>query len=218
MASGPAACRSVAALVTLRSPRRHQGGSAYSVSRTVAAACGALDDKRAAKAVGGGAVPALTQHMRQVLRQQPVLMVATSDSQGQPNVSPKGALQVLGDDQIVFADLCSRKTRSNLQANQRLAVAAVDPATYEGYQFKGWAEVLRSGPVYDEVCDLLARSEGGPRPMELWFEKAARELVSARSRAGQNGEHRPSQVVVLHIDEIWNLAPGNEGEVWRLQA
>lgn len=159
-------------------------------------------------------VPELTQQMVQVLKQQPVILVATSDGQGRPNVSPKGALKIVDGNKLVFADLFSLKTRANLQANPSVAVAAVDPQTYEGYQFKGWAELVEEGPLFEEMAGLLARGRNGPQPMELWFEKAARELMAALGRAGRNGI-RPSHAVVLHIEEIWNLAPGHEGEVWR---
>jgi predicted pyridoxine 5'-phosphate oxidase superfamily flavin-nucleotide-binding protein len=159
-------------------------------------------------------MPKLTNHMKLVLKQQPVLFVATIDSHGQPNVSPKGALKILDDDKLVFADLLSHKTRANLLANPTAAVAIVDPQTYEGYQFKGRTELVEGGPLFDEVSALLARRTNGPLPMELWFEKAARELMAALGRAGRPGT-RPSHAVVLHIEEIWNLAPGHEGEVWR---
>lgn len=159
-------------------------------------------------------MPKLTQHMKQVLKQQPVVLVATSDDQGLPNVSPKGALRVVNDDKLVFANLFSLKTGANLLANPNVAVAAVDPQTYEGYQFKGWAELIDEGPLFDEIVNLLARGQNGPQPMELWFEKAARELMAALGRAGRTPV-LPSSAVVLHIEEIWNLAPGREGEVWR---
>lgn len=159
-------------------------------------------------------MPKLTQHMMQVLKQQPVVLVATSDGEGQLNVSPKGGLAIVDDDKLGFADLFSVKTRANLRANPRAAVAAVDPQTYDGYQFKGWAELADAGPLFEEISDLLTRGWNGPQPMELWFERAARELMTALGRAGRR-EAVPSHVVVLHIEEIWNLAPGYEEEVWR---
>lgn len=158
-------------------------------------------------------MPKLTQHMKQVLKQQPVVMVATSNGYGQPNVSPKGVLKVMDDDKLVFADLFSFKTRGNLQASPRMAVAAVDTRTYEGYQFKGRAELVDEGPLFEEINNLLIHGKAGPQPMELWFERAARELMTAQGRAGRNGV-QPSHVVVLHIEEIWNLTPGHEEEVW----
>jgi hypothetical protein len=156
----------------------------------------------------------LTEHMRQLIKQQPVVLVATSDGQGRPNVSPKGTLCMLDDDKLVFADLFSLKTRANLCANPRLALAVVDAQAYEGYQIKGRAELLDGGPVYERAADLLARSYYGPQPMELWFEKAARAFMAALGRAGRS-QMPPRYVVVVHIDEIWNLAPGHEQEVWR---
>jgi predicted pyridoxine 5'-phosphate oxidase superfamily flavin-nucleotide-binding protein len=159
-------------------------------------------------------MPLLTHHMKKVLKQQPVVFVATSDRLGQLNVSPRNALLIVGDDRIVFADLNSHQTLANLQANPSLVVAVVDPQTYEGYQFKGQAELVDEGPLFEEITNLLARGSNGPQPMELWFEKAARELMAALGRAGQPGV-RPCHAVVVHIQEIWNLAPGHQGEVWR---
>lgn len=159
-------------------------------------------------------MPRLTEHMKQLIQEQPVVYVATSDNQGRPNVSPKGALKILEDDRLVFGDLFSLKTRANLQANPQVAVAVVNPQTYEGYQFKGWAEVVQEGPLFEEVTELLARPAYGPQPMELWFEKVARGLLAAFRRAGRE-KVRPHHAVVLHIEEIWNLAPGHEEEVWR---
>jgi len=159
-------------------------------------------------------MPKLTHHMKQVLKQQPVLFVATSDGQGQLNISPTGALKVVDDDKLVFAALCSPKTQANLRANPSVAVALVDPETYEGYQFKGRVELVGEGPLFDEISSALARGSNGPQPMELWFEKSARKVMAALRRAGQPGV-RLSHAVVLHIEEIWNLAPGHEEEVWR---
>lgn len=159
-------------------------------------------------------MPKLTQDMKQVLKRQPVVLVATSDDRRLPNVSPKGILKVVDDDKLVFASLFSAKTEANLSANPNMAVAAVDLQGYEGYQFKGRAELIHDGPLFDEIVDLLARGQKGRRPMELWFEKVARELVAALARVGRPGV-RPRNAIVLHVEEIWNLAPGREDEVWR---
>lgn len=159
-------------------------------------------------------MPKLTPHMKHMLKQQPVLLVATSDDQGQLDVSPKAALKVVDDDKLVFANLFSHRTWANLQANPSVAVAVFDLQTYEGYQFKGRADLVGDGPLVDEIDNLLARSSSGPQPMELWFEKAARQVMVALRRAGRPGTP-PSGAVVLHIEEIWNLAPGHEGESWR---
>jgi len=156
----------------------------------------------------------LTPQMRQVLRRQPVVLVATTDGSGQLNVSPKIAFPAMSDSILVFADLCSTTTWANLQVNRSAAVATVIPDTHEGYQFKGQAELLREGPLFEDLLRVLAHCTEGPRPMELPFEKAAREVLAALARAGRPAA-RPNHALVLHIEEIWNLMPGHETEVWR---
>lgn len=156
----------------------------------------------------------LTPHMKEVLKQQPVAFVATSDAQGWPNVSPKGIVRATDDGKLIFADLCSLKTRSNLRVNTTAAVAVVIPHTQEGYQFKGTVELIDKGPLFEEMADLLARCAEGPRFMELPFEKVARETMTALAPAGSPAP-RPTYAVVLHVEEVWNLTPGHETEVWR---
>ena len=73
---------------------------------------------------------------------------------------PGGDLSAL--EHIIFADLFSRKTRENLQANPKVAVAVADEATFKGYQIKGSAEMQESGPLFDQVAEKLKKA-----PMEL---------------------------------------------------
>ncbi|MDR2611505.1 MAG: pyridoxamine 5'-phosphate oxidase family protein [Deltaproteobacteria bacterium] len=75
--------------------------------------------------------------------------VGTADKAGVPNLAPKGTLKVLDDENLVFADLFSLKTRKALEENPQVAVAVLDKMT--GYQIKGKAELLTSGPVYETV-------------------------------------------------------------------
>ena len=88
--------------------------------------------------------------------------VATAGSDGMPNTTPKGSVQVIDDEHVVFADLFSRKTRANLQANPKIAITVSDEATFQGYQIKGSAELLESGPLFDQMAEGLKKA-----PMEL---------------------------------------------------
>ena len=88
--------------------------------------------------------------------------VATASTDGMPNSTPKGSVQVIDDSHLVFADLFSRKTRENLKANTKVAVTVVDEKTYKGYQLKGIAELLTSGPIFDQVAEQLKKA-----PMKL---------------------------------------------------
>jgi predicted pyridoxine 5'-phosphate oxidase superfamily flavin-nucleotide-binding protein len=84
--------------------------------------------------------------------------VATATREGVPNVTPKGTVRVIDDQHVIFADLFSLKTRQNLEQNPRVAVTVIDPTTKKGYQIKGMAELVSSGPLYDQMAEQLKQS------------------------------------------------------------
>jgi predicted pyridoxine 5'-phosphate oxidase superfamily flavin-nucleotide-binding protein len=88
--------------------------------------------------------------------------VATATPDGVPNVTPKGTVKVLDDEHVLFADLFSLKTRANLENNPEVAVTVVDEKTFQGYQIKGTARLIDSGPLYTQVAEELKKA-----PMEL---------------------------------------------------
>ena len=88
--------------------------------------------------------------------------VATAAPDGMPNTTPKGSVKIVDDEHVVFADLFSRKTRENLKANPKIAVTVIDQATHKGYQIKGSAEMLESGPLFQKMTEELKKA-----PMEL---------------------------------------------------
>ena len=96
-------------------------------------------------------MPILTDDMKRVVREQSLGFVATVCPDGTPNVSPKGTTTVWDDDHLVFADIVSPGTISNLLHNPTVEVNVVDPITRRGYRFKGRAEVHVDGVVFDAV-------------------------------------------------------------------
>jgi hypothetical protein len=88
--------------------------------------------------------------------------VATASADGIPNSTPKGSARVIDDQHLVFADLFSLKTRANLKVNPKVAVTVVDEKSHKGYQLKGIAELVTSGPLYDQVATDLKKA-----PMQL---------------------------------------------------
>lgn len=91
--------------------------------------------------------------------------VATATPEGVPNVTPKGTVKVLDDQHLIFADLFSLKTRQNLEQNKHVAITVIDPATRKGYQVKGTAELISSGPLYEKmVAGLKQASTALPAP------------------------------------------------------
>src|SRR5512132_2686779 len=92
----------------------------------------------------------LTEDMQRVVRQQRLGFVATVCPDGTPNLSPKGTTTVWDDDHLIFADIRSPHTITNLKRNPAIEVNVVDPMVRKGYRFKGTATVLSEGPLFEQ--------------------------------------------------------------------
>jgi predicted pyridoxine 5'-phosphate oxidase superfamily flavin-nucleotide-binding protein len=108
--------------------------------------------------------------------------VATADCQGVPNLAPKGTVEVLDGDTIVFADLFSLKTRANLEKNPAVALAVIETSPPAGYQFKGKAELVTKGELYDKVAAKVKQAMPQLPP--------------------------PKYAVLIKVTEIYSLSPG----------
>jgi uncharacterized protein len=124
----------------------------------------------------------LTQEMKDLIGEQKISYVATADKNGKVNVSPKGSIYVVDDETLAFADLYSKKTRENLRVNPHIAIAVVDLKGLKGYQFKGKAELLEEGDIYNDVVCYLQTM-----PLKL---------------------PDPQYVVRIKVEEIYNLSLG----------
>jgi uncharacterized protein len=93
----------------------------------------------------------LTDDMKRVVCQQRLAFVATVCVDNTPNLSPKGTIAVWDDDHLVFANIRSPQTISNLHRNSAIEINVVDPFLRKGYRFKGTATVLGSGASYEDV-------------------------------------------------------------------
>lgn len=124
----------------------------------------------------------LTQEMKDLVESEKICFVATADQRGRTNVSPKGSIYVVDDETLAFADLYSQKTRANLKVNPNIALAVVDLKVLKGYQFRGKAELLEEGNIYNDVVCYLQTL-----PMKL---------------------PDPQYVVKIKIEEIFDLGFG----------
>lgn len=98
----------------------------------------------------------LTDDMKRVVRQQRLAFVATVCPDNTPNLSPKGSVAVWDDDHLVFANIRSPRTISNLGRNSAIEINVADPIARKGYRFKGTAAVLEAGTAgYEEIAALF---------------------------------------------------------------
>jgi len=93
----------------------------------------------------------ITKEMKDLIEKQKIGYVATVSPDNTPNLSPKGTLSVWNDEHLIFADIKSPKTISNLEENPSVEINVVDPISRKGYRFKGVATILSSGTEYDKI-------------------------------------------------------------------
>ena len=96
----------------------------------------------------------LTKDMKRLVSEQRLGFVATVCPDGTPNLSPKGTTAVWDDDHIVFADIRSPGTVSNLRRNPSAEINVVDPMVRKGYRFKGVASVVTEGALFERILDF----------------------------------------------------------------
>jgi len=105
----------------------------------------------------------LTDDMKRVVQQQRMGFMATVCPDGSPNLSPKGTATIWDDDHLVFADLGSPVTIENLGHNPACEINVLDTFLRKGYRFKGTAEILTSGDLFDEIEDAFTTGSHGIR-------------------------------------------------------
>lgn len=122
----------------------------------------------------------LTDDMKRVVKEQKLGFIATVCPDGTPNLSPKGTTAVWDDDHLIFVDISSPGTVANLRQNPAIEINVVDQLVRKGYRFKGTAEVITSGPVFEHV--LASRRERGlanpMRALALMTVERALPLIS----------------------------------------
>ncbi len=99
----------------------------------------------------------LSDQMKELVERQRLGFVATVCPDGTPNLSPKGTVSVLDDEHLIFADIRSPGTVSNLRTNPNVEVNVVDHFVRKGYRFKGTAQVLDSGPEFDRCVEFFSK-------------------------------------------------------------
>ena len=98
----------------------------------------------------------LTDDMQRVVDRE-LGFVATVTPEGTPSLSPKGTIAVWDDDHLVFADLRSPGTVSNLRSNPTVEVNVVDQLTRKGYRLQGTAVVHTEGADFERGVEFYDR-------------------------------------------------------------
>ena len=93
----------------------------------------------------------ISKEIREFVNKEKLGFIATVCPDGTPNLSPKGTTIAWDDEYLVFADIHSPTTVHNLQLNPSIEINIVDIFSRKGYRFKGSAEILSEGSLFNEI-------------------------------------------------------------------
>ena len=143
-----------------------------------------------------------------LLERESLAHVATSDENGNSNISIKGLIDVdVENGKLYFLDMFCGNTRKNLERSNKAAIAVSDHKEYVAYQFKGSTKLIESGKLFDKYTagwNLVKQNRFRQQVssnLKHFFSDADSDLTLPN----------PEYLVELTIEEIHNLAkPDNK--------
>lgn len=101
----------------------------------------------------------LTEEAKKAILEIRPSLIATASKTGKPNVSAKGSLRVLDDEHVLFVDIASPRTISNIKENPQVAMICLDATTRKSCRIWGKGEIIDSGELYDKtVAEFTSRN------------------------------------------------------------
>ena len=128
----------------------------------------------------------VSENVRNLMDQQPIVALATAASDGTPNVAPIFWKLWYDDSTLLLLDNYMKTTKANIKSTGTASVSVWNAESGEAYQLKGTAEYLSEGLHMDAAVAHMDKEKPGTRP---------------------------KGVVVLRIAQIYVQTPGeNAGE------
>jgi len=93
--------------------------------------------------------------IKQFVNFQKLGYVATVSSDGTPNLSPKGTIAILDDSRLVFANIRSPQTITNLRNNPSIEINVIDPFSRMGYRFQGTTKIISDGDDFQKILKFF---------------------------------------------------------------
>jgi predicted pyridoxine 5'-phosphate oxidase superfamily flavin-nucleotide-binding protein len=147
----------------------------------------------------------LTKEICEFVNQAKLGFIATVCPDGTPNLSPKGTTIAWDEDHLAFADIYSPGTISNLLLNPSIEINVVDVFTRKGYRFKGIAEVLYEGTVFNSILSHYLKAGSQYRINSIVLVKV-RQVIALVSPAYDN--YSQDEITKRWID-YWNSIHSN---------
>ena len=92
--------------------------------------------------------------------------LATADSRGQPNVSPKEIFLRSAPDEVLIADIASPRSVANIRENPKVCVSMIDIFRQRGEKLEGIADLIGpEDPDFERLKARMNRLTGGLFPI-----------------------------------------------------
>lgn len=111
----------------------------------------------------------LGQEIKNSLEESVLCWMATADSSGIPNVSPKEIFCAV-ENQIIIANIASPGTEKNLKDNPKACLSFIHILKQKGYQLKGDCEIIdHENPLWLKFASKLNELTEGHYPIKNIF-------------------------------------------------
>jgi len=109
----------------------------------------------------------MNSEVQQSIKESVLCWLATVDSDGIPNVSPKEMFVSDGDNHILIANIASPSSIENIKANEKVCVSFINIFKQKGFKLKGTARVIDSSEeAYYSKLKLLQQLGGEGFPIK----------------------------------------------------
>ena len=134
---------------------------------------------------------------------------ATASMDGKPNVVPVGLVKAMDDDRLLIVDVLFNKTRKNLQANKRVALAVTDMRRLMGIQLKGRMEIVTEGPLFEKSHEIMVQKAKEREELAGRLLSGNPELKEKIQRMQSFHQRlKPRAVVVMTVEEVYSTMKG----------
>lgn len=112
----------------------------------------------------------LNVDVKEMARRSVLCWLATSDENGQPNVSPKEVFAVVDDEHIVVANIASPGSAKNIQINAKVCLGFIDVFAQKGFKVYGVASDIKASEAgYSRWVEPLRMMVGDRFPIHSVF-------------------------------------------------
>lgn len=142
----------------------------------------------------------LTKELKDLIKKEEFIDIATCDFKGRPNLAPKFLLKI-DEQNIYLVDHVLATTYQNLRINPRVSMAIVNPSNLISYQINGLAQIFEEGKEFN---NLLAETR--TKQVNFSVDRIIQGVQQQKKHAGFEVSF-PDKIVVfkIKIEEVVSI-------------